>query len=263
MKPTAVLVNTARGPVVDENALVDALEAGTLYAAGLDVFDGEPAVNPRLLKAPRVTLLPHVGSATIGTRTRMARLGMSGSRRRLGGSNAAEPHRSDNSRGVTTVLLRGLAQKRANSDPASELPSASCRGGGTPGGGNECERCTNFCNLGTLRRHGVACPRRLRRTARYHPCRCDVAAMADDGVVRATRQRARSLLRSQLGFGPDHLRCSRRQRQQRSLDRITQTTEARLGQARTYPQGVSAFTSVSCPIRLGLLRGRQHLGFFK
>lgn len=78
MKRTAVLVNTARGPVVDENALVDALEDGRLYAAGLDVFAGEPAVNPRLLTAPRVTLLPHVGSATIGTRTRMARLACQG-----------------------------------------------------------------------------------------------------------------------------------------------------------------------------------------
>ncbi len=78
MKPTAVLINTARGPVVDENALVDALEAGTIYAAGLDVFDGEPAVNPRLLTAPRTTLLPHIGSATIATRTRMARLACQG-----------------------------------------------------------------------------------------------------------------------------------------------------------------------------------------
>lgn len=78
MKPTAVLINTARGPVVDENALADALEAGTLYAAGLDVFDGEPAVNPRVLTAPRTTLLPHIGSATIATRTRMARLACQG-----------------------------------------------------------------------------------------------------------------------------------------------------------------------------------------
>jgi len=78
MKPTAVLVNTARWPVVDENALVDALEAGTLFAAGLDVFDGEPVVNPRLLTAPRATLLPHIGSATIATRTRMARLACQG-----------------------------------------------------------------------------------------------------------------------------------------------------------------------------------------
>ena len=78
MKPTAVLVNTARGPVVDEDALVDALEAGRLYAAGLDVFTGEPNVNPRLLTAPRTTLLPHIGSATIETRTRMARLACQG-----------------------------------------------------------------------------------------------------------------------------------------------------------------------------------------
>ena len=78
MKPTAVIVNTARGPVIDEDALADALEAGTLYAAGLDVFDGEPTVNPRLLRAPRTTLLPHIGSATIATRTRMARLACQG-----------------------------------------------------------------------------------------------------------------------------------------------------------------------------------------
>lgn len=78
MKPTAVLVNTARGPVVDENALVDALESGQLYAAGLDVYDGEPNLNPRLLTAPRLTLLPHIGSATIGTRTRMGRLACQG-----------------------------------------------------------------------------------------------------------------------------------------------------------------------------------------
>ncbi len=78
MKPTAVLVNTARGPVVDEEALADALESGGIYAAGLDVFDGEPVVNPRLLAAPRTVLLPHIGSATIGTRTKMARLACQG-----------------------------------------------------------------------------------------------------------------------------------------------------------------------------------------
>ena len=78
MKPTAVLINTARGPVVDEDALADALEAGRLHAAGLDVFTGEPTVNPRLLRAPRTTLLPHIGSATIETRTRMARLACQG-----------------------------------------------------------------------------------------------------------------------------------------------------------------------------------------
>jgi glyoxylate reductase len=94
MKRTAVLINTARGPVVDENALADALEKGTIYSAGLDVFDGEPNVNPRLLSAPRATLLPHVGSATIATRTRMGRLACQGVCDVLAGRtppNAVEP----------------------------------------------------------------------------------------------------------------------------------------------------------------------------
>jgi glyoxylate reductase len=74
MKRTAVLVNTARGPVVDEAALAEALHAGTIFAAGLDVFEQEPTIHPRLLTAPRTTLLPHVGSASVATRTRMARM---------------------------------------------------------------------------------------------------------------------------------------------------------------------------------------------
>lgn len=74
MKPTAVLVNTARGPVVDEAALADALHAGRLFAAGLDVFEHEPEIDPRLLAAPRTVLLPHIGSASQATRTRMATL---------------------------------------------------------------------------------------------------------------------------------------------------------------------------------------------
>ena len=96
MKTTAVLINTARGPVVDENALADALDAGSIHAAGLDVFDGEPTVNPRLLAAPRATLLPHIGSATIGTRTRMARLASQGVRDVLSGRippNAVTPRK--------------------------------------------------------------------------------------------------------------------------------------------------------------------------
>jgi glyoxylate reductase len=72
MKPTAVLVNTARGTVVDEAALADALHAGRLFAAGLDVYEREPRIEPRLLSAPRTVLLPHVGSASQATRTRMA-----------------------------------------------------------------------------------------------------------------------------------------------------------------------------------------------
>jgi glyoxylate reductase len=74
----SVLVNTARGPVVDEDALVDALDSGHLAGAGLDVFDGEPKVSPRLLAAPRLTLLPHIGSATLGTRKAMTRLACQG-----------------------------------------------------------------------------------------------------------------------------------------------------------------------------------------
>jgi len=78
LKPTAVVVNTARGPVVDEDALAAALEDGHVFAAGLDVYEREPAVHPRLLRAPRTVLLPHIGSASVATRTRMARLAASG-----------------------------------------------------------------------------------------------------------------------------------------------------------------------------------------
>ncbi|HLX87595.1 MAG TPA: D-glycerate dehydrogenase [Acidimicrobiales bacterium] len=74
MGPDAVLVNTARGAVVDEAALAEALHAGTIFAAGLDVFEREPEIHPRLLSAPRTVLLPHIGSATSDTRTAMARL---------------------------------------------------------------------------------------------------------------------------------------------------------------------------------------------
>ncbi|NJD33017.1 MAG: D-glycerate dehydrogenase [Gammaproteobacteria bacterium] len=71
MKRTAVLVNTARGGVVDEQALVEALKRGRIAAAGLDVFEGEPDVNPDLRNLPNVVLAPHVGSATLATRHAM------------------------------------------------------------------------------------------------------------------------------------------------------------------------------------------------
>ena len=77
MKPTAVLVNTARGTVVDELALAEALHAGRLFAAGLDVYEREPIIEPRLLEAPRTVLLPHIGSASQATRTRMATMATS------------------------------------------------------------------------------------------------------------------------------------------------------------------------------------------
>ncbi|MGZ5939169.1 MAG: 2-hydroxyacid dehydrogenase [Rhizomicrobium sp.] len=71
MKPTAFIVNTARGEVIDENTLARMLEAGQLSGAGLDVFEHEPAVNPKLLKLKNVVLLPHMGSATIEGRIDM------------------------------------------------------------------------------------------------------------------------------------------------------------------------------------------------
>jgi glyoxylate reductase len=73
LKPTAVLVNTARGAVIDEEALADALREGRLFAAGLDVYENEPSISPRLLSAPRTVLLPHIGSATLRTREAMLR----------------------------------------------------------------------------------------------------------------------------------------------------------------------------------------------
>jgi glyoxylate reductase len=74
MRPSAFLVNTARGPVVDEAALVEALRAGALAGAALDVYEREPEVHPGLLELENVVLLPHLGSATIETRTAMAEL---------------------------------------------------------------------------------------------------------------------------------------------------------------------------------------------
>jgi glyoxylate reductase len=74
MKPTAVLVNAARGPVVDERALAEALAAGEIAAAALDVYEREPQVEPALLELENVVLSPHLGSATVETRTAMAEL---------------------------------------------------------------------------------------------------------------------------------------------------------------------------------------------
>jgi glyoxylate reductase len=71
MKPTAVVVNTSRGEVIDENALTRALRAGELAGAGLDVFERGPDINPRLRELPNVVLLPHMGSATLEGRIEM------------------------------------------------------------------------------------------------------------------------------------------------------------------------------------------------
>ncbi len=72
--PQGVLVNTSRGPLVDADAVAAALAAGSLGAAGLDVYEGEPAVPAPLLDAPRAVLLPHIGSATVRSRDGMARM---------------------------------------------------------------------------------------------------------------------------------------------------------------------------------------------
>jgi glyoxylate reductase len=71
MKPTAIIVNTARGEVIDENAMVRMLKAGELAGAGLDVYEHEPQVNPKLLELDSVVLLPHMGSATLEGRIEM------------------------------------------------------------------------------------------------------------------------------------------------------------------------------------------------
>jgi glyoxylate reductase len=85
MKRGAFLINTARGRIVDENALCDALEQGHLGGAGLDVFEHEPDVNPRLLAMPHVVIPPHIGSATHETRSAMARIAATDVRRFLQG----------------------------------------------------------------------------------------------------------------------------------------------------------------------------------
>jgi glyoxylate reductase len=93
MKETAYLVNSARGPIVDEAALVDALKAGQIAGAGLDVFENEPDVHPGLLELDNVVILPHLGSATIETRTAMATLAAANTLAILRGDPAPTPIR--------------------------------------------------------------------------------------------------------------------------------------------------------------------------
>jgi len=97
MKPDAVLLNTARGPIVDEMALCRALDQGKLAGAGLDVFENEPAIAPALLDDDRVILYPHAASATIETRSEMARMVCEDVRRVLSGEPARWPAPVDRS----------------------------------------------------------------------------------------------------------------------------------------------------------------------
>lgn len=89
--PDGILVNTARGPVVDEAALTTALSDGTLGAAGLDVYEDEPRITPELLALPNVVLLPHIGSAGRRTRERMAELAIDNVRAVLAGERPPSP----------------------------------------------------------------------------------------------------------------------------------------------------------------------------
>lgn len=88
MKPTAYLINTARGPIVDEQALVTALNAGQLAGVGLDVFEHEPKVNPGLLELDNAVLIPHLGSATVETRAAMADIAATNALAILAGKSA-------------------------------------------------------------------------------------------------------------------------------------------------------------------------------
>ena len=93
MQPHAVLVNTARGPVVDEDALVEALRSGAIAGAGLDVFEHEPTVHPGLLELENVVLVPHLGSATRETREAMAMLAVENVMAVLAGREPPSPVR--------------------------------------------------------------------------------------------------------------------------------------------------------------------------
>jgi glyoxylate reductase len=91
MKPGAILVNTARGDLIREEALAIALEGGRLGAAGLDVYTEEPTIHPRLRAAPRTVLLPHIGSATHDTRRKMAAIAVANVQAVLNGKAPLTP----------------------------------------------------------------------------------------------------------------------------------------------------------------------------
>ena len=91
MKSSAVLVNTSRGPVVDEATLAEALENKSIFAAGLDVYEEEPKVHPRLLKLENVVLAPHIGSGSIETRDKMAEMAAQNLQAVLNGEEPQNP----------------------------------------------------------------------------------------------------------------------------------------------------------------------------
>ena len=89
MKPTAYLINTARGPVVDETALVEVLRARKIAGAAFDVYEKEPALAPGLAELDNALLLPHLGSATVETRDKMSLMAAEGILARLEGKRPA------------------------------------------------------------------------------------------------------------------------------------------------------------------------------
>lgn len=91
MKRTACIINTSRGPVIDEEALVQALNEGLIFSAGLDVFEKEPEIHPDLLNCPNAILLPHLGSASVETRSRMAEIAAQNIITRLNGQIPPNP----------------------------------------------------------------------------------------------------------------------------------------------------------------------------
>ena len=109
MKPTATLTNIARGGIVDDAALAQALRERRIAAAGLDVFEGEPAVHPELLKVPNVVLTPHIASASLPTRRAMAHLAVDNLLAALGvGPHAGQPPTALN----PEVLRRGTSRSQ-------------------------------------------------------------------------------------------------------------------------------------------------------
>ncbi|WP_305806043.1 D-glycerate dehydrogenase [Stenotrophomonas sp. YIM B06876] len=117
MKPTATLVNIARGGLVDELALADALANGRLAAAGLDVYEGEPQVRPELLALRNIVLTPHIGSASLATRRAMVQLAVDNLIAALGhGPDAGHPASAINADAVAAAKAGGVTVRGKKTD---------------------------------------------------------------------------------------------------------------------------------------------------
>ena len=136
MKSTATLINTARGPVVDERALARRCEGAAIAAAGLDVYENEPAVEPGLLRLENVVLSPHLGSATVETRAAMAELA---ARNAIAALRGEAPPRPSRLRPPGPGLAQ-LARRRRRRSGASAGCGRSPRGGRRGRGRRRCSR---------------------------------------------------------------------------------------------------------------------------